>query len=130
MSETRRIVRQTPILSMVVDQSHTALFLLQDCPWLPFLLALSVTTLLSTENDTLQDTHSSPCQYSIPKSRKSRKCHYTCQILSLHIMPTISFLSLSAISDKVCFSIPSPCPTSEDSTVFLKISKKNFFNKR
>lgn len=126
MSETRRIVRQTPILSMVVDQSHTALFLLQDCPWLPYLLALSVTTLLSTENDTLQETHSSPCQYSIPTFIK---CHYTCQILSLHIMNTISFLSLSAISNKVCkvcFSIPSPCPISEDIIVFLEISKKIF----
>lgn len=126
MSETRRIVRQTPTLSMVVDQSHTALFLLQDCPWLPYVLAFSVTTLLSTENDTHQETHSSPCRYS---TSKSRKCHYTCQILSLHIMPTISFLSLSAISDKVSFSIPSPCPTSEDIMVFLELSKKNFLIK-
>lgn len=44
-------------------------------------------------------------------------------------MPTISFLSLSAISDKVSFSIPSPFPTSEDIMVFLELSKKNFLIK-
>lgn len=93
VSETRRTVRQTA--TFVCSWRHLS-FLLQCYPWLSYLLANLICTLLLIANVILRKTCINPCQSSVPKSRK---CHYTCQTSSLHKRTTISLSSLSDILD-------------------------------
>lgn len=87
MSETRRIVRQTPTFDCSRGLSHIYSCSSTILDHLTFVLILLIA------NGILQKTCISPCQSSVPKSRIMSLTHQT---FYLHTRPTISLLPLSS----------------------------------